>query len=415
MFSNRIYYFPIITILGFLIFTEILYLVGPIDFKATNTGLMYFFLAICNIALFLGYHRGLKVAPVTFVKISKSSINYLIVIAVFLKLYELQYIWSGHGIPLTINSIVNAVVNPGEAYYSEAPSLSGSGLLRLIVAPFTWASIPIGILYWSKFRRFERSCLIIIIILEIFVWLGIGVRKGLFDVLVVVFFSIIASNAQMLENPKMIRKLVLVSISFVVLFLVYFVFSNMSRGGRDFSDFSQMLLHRQARDFYSSHLPSWLVLSLMTIEDYLCQGYDALNRVIHEGIISPVLFSSNWFTSGLVESVTGQNIINDTYLSILETKFGIDRYVNWHTIYVWLANEYTLFGVPLIMYIIGYFFAETWKDAIWKRNLFAYPILLLFVIMTFYSYANNQVFSSSFTPFCFWFIIYQISKRRLIL
>lgn len=413
MFSNKVLYFPIKVVLGFLIFTEVFYLVGPIDFMPKNVIVLYLFLAVCNLAMFLGYRRAIKKSPITKYELSSQFIATFLFIAVFLKFYELSYIWSGHGIAVSFSSIIDAIIDPGKAYYSEASSFSGSGLLRLIVAPATWAAIPLGVFYWGSLRKTARVCVVLIIVTEVFVWLGIGVRKGLFDVLLIISFVALAKNAKVLDNPKSMRKgLVFISIvSFV--FLVYFIYSNMSRGGRDFSDFSQMFLHRQMRDSYSESLPSWLVLSIMSIEDYICQGYDALNKALNIGIIQPVPFSSNWFTIGLAQVFTGQDIMNNTYLSILEAKESIDPSINWHTIYVWLANEYTFIGVPFIIYIIGYFFAQTWKDVIYCKNPIAYPLFALFLIMSFYAYANNQVLSSSFTPLFFWFIFYQFSKKRI--
>ena len=93
---------------------------------------------------------------------------------------------------------------------------------------------------------------------------------------------------------------------------------------------------------------------------------------------------------------------------------GIDPSINWHTIYVWLANDVTFIGVPLIIFLIGYFFSKTWADCVYGNNDAAVSLFALFLIMTFYFYANNQVISFSFMPFVVCFAIYVFSRIKKV-
>lgn len=414
MFPRNVLLFPLKISLIFLVFTEVFFFVGPIDFEIENPPLITIFLVICNIALYLGYVQGVRRSSISNYNIKLNSISIFLVIALFLKIYELSYIWSGHGIPLTLNSVLNAIFDPGKAYYSESRGFSnGSGLMRLLVAPVTWAAIPFGVFYWKQAKLYLKLLILSIIIVEIITWFGIGVRKGIFDVIIIIPMLYIAKNIIVITNKSKRRKLGLIVFGSFLLFLVYFVFSNMSRGGKDMSDFGDMLIHRTPKSSYSDNLPPWLFLSLMSIEDYLCQGYHALDKALDFGIITPVPFSSNWFSIELSKIFLSTNSLQDTYLDLLHAKVGIDPMINWHSLYVWLANTYTFLGVPFIIYIIGYYFAQSWKDAIYGRNPIAYPLLALFIIMVFYAYANNQVFSTLFTPFWFWFIFYHMTKKTL--
>lgn len=44
----------------------------------------------------------------------------------------------------------------------------------------------------------------------------------------------------------------------------------------------------------------------------------------------------------------------DSYQMQME-RLGVDSYVNWHSCYLWLANDFTLLFVPLVIYYIAKF------------------------------------------------------------
>jgi len=113
----------------------------------------------------------------------------------------------------------------------------------------------------------------------------------------------------------------------------------------------------------------------------------------------------------VIASKFGYNPMPNTYLSLLEN-YGIDSHVNWHTIYVWLANDFTFIGVPIIIYLIGLMFARTWCDSVKGDNDTAIPLFTLFLVMVFYFFANNQVLSFSFMPFVVWWLLYRLSRIK---
>ena len=147
----------------------------------------------------------------------------------------------------------------------------------------------------------------------------------------------------------------------------------------------------------------------MMICSYLTQGYYALSKGLELGILPISFLGSSWFTISIAKKFS-YDPTETTYMYMLQSE-GIDMSINWHSIYLWLANDFTFIGVPIIIFLIGYFFAQSWMDAIKGSNILSYPVLALFSTMIFYFFANNQVFSFSFIPFVFWFSAYQISRK----
>ena len=239
-------------------------------------------------------------------------------------------------------------------------------------------------------------------------WLGIGTRKGLFDIIIIIAFVFLARHNDYVDDSKKRKRFFRVVLVSSILFVFYFVFSNLSRYGLTFNEISDFNIDKTIRPFYINYCPMWLLVSLANITGYLCQGYYALSVGLSIGIIPPTFLGMSWFTM-VIANKMGLDPMPHTYLSLLE-RYGIDSHVNWHTIYIWLANDFTFIGVPLVILIIGYAFANTWCECVEGKNAVAIPTFSLFLIMVFYFYANNQVLSFSFIPFVVWCLLYVLSR-----
>lgn len=403
-------YTPIKILLGFLIFTELLIWIGPIDYEV-NTWLLLPYLIILNLTLWIGYKMGVKHFRPSEYKLTYSAIKKLIIFGFVLTCVSLAGRWASHGISLSVDSLINSLVNPGEAYYSESNEEVQTNILMMILSPIEWAMIPFGFYAWSKVSKFYKYLIILAILINIISGLGIGLRKGVFDVMLVVFSCWAAANCQLFKNKTFLRKFKIGIIIFVIGFLLYFIYSNLSRGGHSsFSDLAN-ISGRDLKTSYIDVLGYPFTVALGFITGYLCQGYFALSKGLSMGILSPAIMGSSWFLIAIAKKF-GYDPTPFTYTKILEEQ-GIDMSINWHTLYLWLANDFTFIGVPFIMLIIGYFFAKSWCDCLIKKNPLAYPLMALFVIMVFYAFANNQVFSFSFIPFLFWFLFYLMFSRKI--
>ena len=75
--------------------------------------------------------------------------------------------------------------------------------------------------------------------------------------------------------------------------------------------------------------------------------------------------------------------------------------VNWHTIYTWLANDVTIYLVPLIMALIGNLFAKFIYDYKYYKNSLSFILCVLTIIGFAYFSANNQIMMYPTTAFTF--------------
>lgn len=407
--KGRVQYFPLKALLGFLVFTEILLFLGPIDYSLQSPILLIIYLIILNVAFYWGYRRGVSHYRPSQYHFRLSTVHFLIIVGFILNVFRLFELWSRRGLSVSLSTIVLAIINPGEVYYAESMDAVTSSLITTLLSPITWAVLPIGLYKWKNLNFLYRLIIILTIIVQIVTWLGIGTRKGLLDLILIISFVSYSNYYREFGSARIRKRTIIGILIAVVAFVFYFIISNLSRYGLSASEINQFEIGHKIRPFYED-APYWLLVTLNNIEGYLCQGYYALSIALSEGIIVPTFLGISWFTM-VIASKFGYNPMPNTYLSLLE-KYGIDSHVKWHTIYVWLANDFTFIGVPIIIYLIGLMFARTWCDSVKGDNDTAIPLFTLLLVMVFYFFANNQVLSFSFVPFVVWWLLYRLSRIK---
>lgn len=407
--DNTILYLPCRLMLIFLIITEALFWIGPIRYDIPNTWTLFFYFVILNLAYYYGYKRGVDRFKPSIHKISDSWIKFIIFIGIFASIWNLYVQWSYHGLSININSFINAIYNPGEAYYSDSYDEKKTSLISILLSPFDFASIPLGIYYWKRFNKTMKFVVILNILINVFLWLGIGTRKGIFDLILIISIVFIIRRTDIITNKALRKKFIIGVSASILLFLFYFVFSNLSRGGNQLVDILTIYSTGDIRDPYNS-LPVWLTYSLIQICSYLTQGYYALSLALNNDILLWAPMGMSWFTI-IIARKFGYDPTPLTHMYNLEN-YDISMSVNWHSIYTWLANDFTFIGVPIVIYIIGRMFSLSWCDSISGRNPYSVIVSTLYFIMVFYFFANNQVLSFSFVPFVVFNIIYIITRKK---
>ena len=413
---HQILFYPIRILLYFLLFSVLLFIIGPINYPINNSAITIGYLLLMNFLLYKGYKKGIiqgKLYTGRYRNIPDNTIKWILLFSIFLLFLRIMNGAQTSSISVILQKIVQGIVAPNEGYYAklEKTHISTITYFLMLVSPISWASLPLGIFYWKRLNSFYRFLVLFLILGNIAYWLMLGTRKGLFDIIIVLFFMIYAAYPHLIVNNKFKKKLLIGYVICFTLFISYFLWSGMGRyGTTDINDVGDSMTY-SFNPIYQD-VPQPVVISLSMFESYLCQGYYALSCALEEfsngNICFTLGFGNNYFCANLLERFD-IDIIQYTYQGLLLEKYNIDPYANWHSIYVWLANDFTFIGVPFIVYIIGYWFALIWKSVLY-RNFYAIPIFMLFVQMIAYSFANNQILSFSFIPFFFWLSLF-IYKR----
>ena len=224
MEKGKIIYYPIKLLLGFLIFTEALFWVGPLDYRIPSPILLFSYLIILNIALWLGYKSGVKYFRPSSFQLKDEVVNLLIIAGVVLNVISLVNMWTRRGMTVSFFTLWYSIMNPGRAYYMESEEMvSSSSPFLMLLNPISSSAIPFAIFSWKKLPRYIKWLVVFSIFITVTKWLGVGTRKGIIDAILVVSFCILAKKRQIIEVKKYRKKFRILLVSLIGIFIFYFI------------------------------------------------------------------------------------------------------------------------------------------------------------------------------------------------
>ncbi len=416
--STRVSLFPLYFFQVYLSLTVLLYAFGPWPWPTQEPGILYGFLLLVQVAFWLGYRLGVPKVPCKYV--GPWSMQVLVSVSLILNMVWIVPSFmsrsgaTGFSLGGMLESALQGLYDPGSMYAARMEALATVekttlfGYLSQVVSPILWFAIPLAIFFWKSLDRLKKIFLLIVVFFEIVSWVAIGTNKGLFDILIVVSWMVIAANPRFISSfdfRGFLKSAVLI-IGGLVAVLYFFAIGQEGRGGGEIPAYDRSAnIQLDYDNWLIAALPDGARLPFGAVASYLSQGYYPLSIALTE----PPTFSygvghSHYYT-GIVQSFVGQGVISDkTYPALIE-KYGWDRYGKWHTMYTWMASDISFAGVIVFVFALGGLLAKVWCDVVYRHNPPAVALLALLCIMVFYFPANNQVLAFSRTANAFWVIL----------
>lgn len=430
MINNKVIkYFTVYFIITFLFF-----LLGPIHWfeQEYGTDILFFVLIF---AYFLFFYlggvstRGIGVEfeqEEYYVDHSERVIRYLS-IAIYINLVltilnALQYSYTS-SITQLINKTIQAFSNPAAVYYDKLRQMnetSGTSVITLVtvfLAPIQFTAQYLSLYYFKKLTVFQKIVVILTLVVEALRWLSIGTNKGLFDIAFLIgsvflvkilrthFFRINKVDA---KTRRRNRRMFWFVVILVILALSYFSYTMATRV-TDSVDY-------YFREFPYSLTPKFMRVLVARADRYITQGYHHMRLILHYCDWTPLFgIGNSRYLISIVERLLGKDIMALTYPGKLEAMgVGVDAYANWHTAFVWFANDISFFGVVLLMFSVGRLFSKLLFESITEEN----PISMTLLFMVICGLVNISCtnYTLAFSNMCmgFWglFILRAITKRR---
>lgn len=425
---------PMRIVQTYLCLTILLFALGPLRWPTQNSAVLYAFLFMAQFALYLGYRISMNSieTPPQVPRYDTTAFRRILEAMVVITLgfgilnaarYAGLTTVSFQGL---VEKVKYGLLYPAQQYQAKF-DIAGFGGKALtysstLLAPLLWSTLPMSLLHFKTLRPFFRALAILSVVVEVSRWLAMGTNKGIFDVLItcgtVVLMTRMRSRridnagsplgGNQKRSKTQLRLIVLAILT--VLSIAYF--SN-SVGDR-LSGNWQGSVGRASVDQGSLVMklcPPSLQPTLVYLTSYLTQGYYALSIALPLPWTPMFGVGNSMFLMAKLSPVFRVDLYQYTYQTKLGA-YGWDPLANWHSIYVWLANDVHFVGVIPLMCVLGYFFAEVVKAAIIRRENLASVILCLLFVMFFYFPANNQVFSFPATFMAFWVLaLLWISSR----
>ena len=410
------YHMPLYFFQLYLGVTVFLFAFGPWRWPTENDLALYIFLAVAQLALWLGYRSGIRrfqlrevcsIGPTKFLHLSIA-----VSLAWVLPSYHLSM--GGVGDMSFANLLQSAALglsDPAARYTAkvEATAISSGstplGYLTELISPLLWATLPLTVLYWSRLNVIPRILACAAIALDVASWIALGTNKGLFDFVIVL--SVLVA-AKWFFRPGVGYGRPLFKVAFVAAILTaaaitYFAAGQEGRGGSTGLGYDSYAgIGIDDDNWLFRVLPESWKLPSAALVSYLSQGYYPLSLALSQDFQFSFGVGHSYYYTGIIQSFLGPDVVSDrTYPAAIE-QFGWDRLSKWHSIYPWIASDLTFPGTIVFVFLIGRLLALTWLGTAINRDPVAAVLLSLVAIMLFYFPANNQVLAFSKTANTFW-------------
>lgn len=434
---------PAKLMLIYIMVMPILFMYSIFDINMHNRLLFCVFLLISNIFTYLGFKTGvrhMKMAHFTPQRTfdALKFVNALFWVALIISVPKYMLYTGDRSFNLfnKLIQIYSGRLTFLESYNARQTVTNVSGIWKIInlvvtlAGPFHWMYIPLSMYFWKSLKLFKKIGSIFIIFLYVFQYVSSGASVGMMYffihfVAVLLIKDAIQSDELRFKNRfrKLSRKkrirIIVIALLVVVLFISFGAIMNDRASGRVKTTITigTEVLKPNEDSIIWKLIPNGYKSTALNVYAYLLKAYSALDMslsIAHKVDIPLCLGTGNsWFLADNVKEIFGYDVIQQTYNMRIHEQFGYHYYINWHTVYVWFANDFTFIGVPIALFILMMIWGMAWRDFLQTRNVFAFLLMVLFVEFVVFIPMNNQVFQHSETLFAFWgLLVYWLISRR---
>lgn len=411
---------------SWILFTLLIFAIGPIEYRNCNKWyailFMVFFLICAN---FFGYvgskiHIGKPRAQLYFSekKIINFTIIYSFVITVLILLESILKI----GLPSwTLDNLFKAMAQT----YSFQKEYTF--LISLWIISYTkWiraAGLILGMLYWKKINKKYK----ILYIITVFVIIGyntffIGSQKELIDTTIYLGLPILmnwyANGKKISFKRKLIMFLVAISI---LVFMATVIESRHILWSDLYNSKSSLLVDKE--NWIYLIFPDKQVDTLIYIFSYLTQGYRGLALCL----TLPFVWAKGMGSSFKIMNDVSRwlsipvSTLEISYPVRMEAEYGVGAYASWHSIFPWIASDFTFIGSIFIVSIFIYYWMKSWNEFIKYKTWISGIMFCHLSILVVYIPCNNQLFQTrdsivaTLMIFIFWYLYHgKRSKNKIV-
>lgn len=395
----------------YLIFTIVLFFVGPIRWDIPSPTKLIIYLALISIMLGLGFQLYFRNRNACIYDIEQRYflpdnliLNHLKYMLVFnIIIFSMYLVRNLGGNSLSFANIITWITNPSAQYMAKFENSIGTfgkiaAALATFASFFLWATIPLGIMYFKKLRIPWRVLVILNIIVEAVRWLAMGTNKGIIDLVMIIlcflFYSMILKDTHLGKKGLYI----IVAAILVVIGLSYF---SININGRVDGSYTYLMnnLGGNSLDLNDNFLLKLLpgLKSLIIYADsYFTQGYYGLALGMEQDFTPMFGMGNSVFLRENIEEIFNCDLFQYTYMHKIDS-LGWSEKSNWHSAYLWFANDFGFVGTLVVVLILGYYFAFICYHLFEGENRLFFPLLCMMIQMFFYFPMNNQIFNMPFS------------------
>ena len=413
---------PILGVCGFNLFTLFVFVTAPVEWRTDNMLELCVFVLFCQLLVFigfgLGHHRGEasppKYKPPFFYADALVHVLFGIYLLTFPISYAYRMEFSPFDIPGMVSHLLAGIEDPHFGYRSALVKTGRSPIpwsVYLAVSVFNQLFFAAGFLHWRHLRRAAKVIFVVLVGIELFYWVGIATSFGVVSLATTWGLSSMFWRARGVgsRSRKAVGSLALIVVLLAgsIAFFSYNLYrrSNFVQINVEQSEVAHARLILDHPAFTVVPEPLWP--TYVMVVSYLAQGYYHTCFAFDLDFRSTGMLGSNPALISLAEAF-GIYVWDDTYMHRLQRK-GIDEFGVWHSAYLWYASDVSFFGVPVLLFFLGYFFGFSWAQGL-QGDFLSRLVFIMFGNMLLFLFANNTYLSSVFYAFMVFVPLWMLTR-----
>jgi len=329
---------------------------------------------------------------------------------------------TGHLLP----PLIAALRNPGVAYAAALARQSAMGsaiiveYVRVLVGPLLFAVFPLTVYYWDTISTAEKVGGLLVTMGYIMIGLSTGQNATIAEFVLLMPWIVIAGIWSRHIRVNRFRSWTAIVLVLVMLlsFLVSFSAGQQTRYGSYNATgwFMWTGTRADTNNWFVRIFPRRLQAGALGLSSYLTQGYYALSLALDKPFIPMFGVGSSMFLYNNAAQFLGNpHIAELPYPERLQQENGWDARILWSTVYAWLASDLSFPGVVLLMGLVGFLLAVSWRDTLSGGGPFAVLFLAQLLMFCYYIPAGNRVAQGPEQLVTFWviFAAWGLTRRRI--
>jgi hypothetical protein len=420
---------PLTVVIGFNLFTLFIFYTAPIKWATENIPLFLFFSLSSQIMIMLGYRIGFRkniksnISNGIFFKVSGKKINFIFSFYSITFLIKYAYLlkFNFFDIKGMVSILLIGIINPQLGYalsLNESRPDTISWSVYFLISIINQIFFIIGFIKWREINKAKKILFIFFVLVDLFFWMGRGTNFGVINVISTLAFASFYKLKSIKFSFKNVFRFYVVIILLLIGSIYTFSYNMVSRSGNtklNLQAFNLGISKVNENAAIFTILPTRFQPTYMYMVSYLAQGYYHTCLAFDLDFKPTFFLGNNPALINLADEVFNFDIWKDTYVYRLREK-GVDPRVNWHSAYLWYASDFSIPGVPILLFFIGYLFGASWALSLRKNDFLSKIVFIILGNMLLYLFANNTYLSSVFYSFIFilpvWYFT-RIKKYKL--
>lgn len=399
-------------VIGFNLFTLFIFVTAPVDWQTDNVLEVVVFVLFCQVLVVIGFGLGRQTGaaapsgqrPPFFDGHTLVPILFGIYVMTLPISYAYRMELAPFDIPQILSRLQAGIEDPHLGYAATLAKTNRGSIpwsVFFAISIFNQLFFAAGFVYWRQLKVAAKVFFAGLLGIELFYWVGTATSFGVVVMATTWGLSTMFWGAPGGRGRKAAGHFVLLSLLLVgtIAFFSYNLYrrSNFTEVDVQRFEYLQALRAPLVLDHpVFAVVPQRLWPTYVMVVSYLAQGYYHTCFAFDLDFRSTGLLGNNTALISLGNAF-GISVWNDSYMHRLQRQ-GIDEYGAWHSAYTWYASDVSFFGVPVVLFVLGYLFGFSWAQGL-RGDFLSRVVFIMFGNMLLFLFANNTYLASVFYAF----------------